>query len=206
MLPGYSCGQDYPRNLLRSYHRGCWARQSIARQTGCGSGVPSNHGERGLSSDGRCALRWQRRQRQHKAVAASFLIFLTLACGLSCSRSESPQAAFEHAQRTFRHGDLTRSQQETEEGCQRFLRSSPEWAWKFRILQADSLLWRGKSHEAIDLLNSQPAPTKATESLVEMLAIEGVAYARLHKFPESERSLDHAGQLCATTPVSLCGN
>ncbi len=39
-----------------------------------------------------------------------------------------------------------------------------------------------------------------------MLAIEGVAYARLHKFPESERHLSQAVQMCAATPESICGN
>lgn len=62
------------------------------------------------------------------------------------------------------------------------------------------------SHEALTLLNSQPAPPQATESMIERLAIEGVALARLHKFPESEGVLDQAGGLCSTTPDSICGN
>jgi len=62
------------------------------------------------------------------------------------------------------------------------------------------------SHEALTLLNSQPAPPQATESVIEMLAIEGVAHARLHLFLDSEHNLNQAGQLCAATPKSICGN
>ena len=38
-----------------------------------------------------------------------------------------------------------------------------------------------------------------------MLAIEGVAYARVHSFREADRSLSHAEQLCAAAPGAICG-
>lgn len=104
------------------------------------------------------------------------------------------------------HGDLKQSQDEAHRECQRFRDSSPEWAWKFRILEAESLLWRGMSKETLELLNSISTPPSAQASVIEMLAIKGVAYGRERLFPDAERSLSQAEQLCSGTPDSMCGN
>src|ERR1700727_3926261 len=85
------------------------------------------------------------------------LLWLALLVGAAvdfttCDRLNNAQGTFEHARRTFVHGDLARSQEEAEEGCRRFSRGSPEWAWRFRILEAESLLWRGMSQEVITVL------------------------------------------------------
>ena len=133
------------------------------------------------------------------------LALLLLACGLSC-RNDNPQATFEHARRTFRHGDLIQSQQEAEEGYRQFSRRSPEWAWKFRILEAECILWRGMSQETIALLNSQQTQPGERNLAIEALALEGVAYADLHRFPDAERTLGRAEQLCAATDLAVCGN
>src|ERR1039458_3348513 len=53
---------------------------------------------------------------------------------LSCFRSE-------HAYKTFVRGDLKESQDEAHRQCQQLEDSNPEWAWKSRILEANSLLW-----------------------------------------------------------------
>ena len=104
------------------------------------------------------------------------------------------------------HGDLTQAQKEAERGRNRFQRSDPEWAWKFRVLEAETLLLRGMSQEALALLHTQSAAPEDRNLLVEMLAIEGVAYVRLHSFPEAERSLERAKQLCAVVQEASCGS
>jgi CHAT domain-containing protein/tetratricopeptide (TPR) repeat protein len=141
----------------------------------------------------------------NKAVILG-LFFLILACGLSCSKSESPQISFDHAYKTFLHGDLKVSQDEAHLECQRFRGSSPEWAWKFRILEAESLMLRGMSQDALTLLTSQSMPPTARDSVVEILAIEGIVYARKHSFLEAERVLGQAEQLCSGTGDSICGS
>jgi CHAT domain-containing protein/Tfp pilus assembly protein PilF len=72
-------------------------------------------------------------------------------------------------------------------------------------LEAESLLWRGMSQEALTLLNSQPTRPEERD-FIEMLALEGVAYAHLHQFPDAERVLGRAEQLCASTDAAVCGN
>jgi CHAT domain-containing protein/Tfp pilus assembly protein PilF len=62
------------------------------------------------------------------------------------------------------------------------------------------------SRDALALLNNQPTPPTATDEVVGMLAIEGVAYARQHSFPEAEHSLTQAEQLCSEVVHLTCGN
>jgi CHAT domain-containing protein/Tfp pilus assembly protein PilF len=129
-----------------------------------------------------------------------------LACGLSCSRPESPQAAFDHAYNTFLHGDLKQSQDEAHAECQRFRGSRPEWARKFRILEAESLLWQGMYAQVLTLLNPQPTRPDNQDSMIEILAIEGVAHAGLHQFPEAEEKLGRAMQMCQLSSEVTCGD
>jgi CHAT domain-containing protein len=131
---------------------------------------------------------------------------LIVACGLACSRRNSPQVAFDHAYKTFLHGDLKRSQDDAHAESERFQDSNPQWAWKFRILEAESLLWRGMSQDALALLNSYSTRPEAKDDVVELLAIEGVAYARRHSFQEAESSLGRAEQLCTSASIASCGN
>jgi CHAT domain-containing protein/Tfp pilus assembly protein PilF len=134
------------------------------------------------------------------------LSILILACGLACSRPDSPQVAFDHAYQTFLHGDLKQSQGQSHQGCERFRDANPEWAWKFRILEAESLLWRGMYAQVLTTLNSTPTRPANNDSLIEILALEGVAHARLHQFPEAEEKLATATQSCQTFATGACGD
>ena len=84
--------------------------------------------------------------------------------------------------------------------------SSPEWAWKFRILEAESLLWQGMYAQVLTTLNSPPTRPDNKDSLIEILAIEGAADARLHQFPEAEEKLELATQMCQASSEVTCGD
>jgi CHAT domain-containing protein len=103
------------------------------------------------------------------------------------------------------HGDLEQSQGEAHQEYSRFRDSSPRWAWKFRILEAESLLRRGMYTEVLTLLNSEPTRPDDKDSVIEILAIEGVAHARLHQFPEAEEKVGQADQMCQAFPATTCG-
>ena len=124
---------------------------------------------------------------------------------LSCSRTDGPQAAFEHAQLTFQHGDLIHSQQEAEAGYRQFLGSSPEWAWKFRILQAESLLWRGKYPEVLALLDFGTRTSAPQDTLIPVLTLRGIAHARQLDLESATRDLAEAERLCTPPVAAGCG-
>ena len=141
---------------------------------------------------------------QYRAAAFG-LSLLILALGSACSRRESPQAAFDHAYQTFLHGDLKQAEDEAERNRQRFQRSSPEWGWKFRALEAEALLWRGMYPQVLTLLRSEAVPPSDKRTLVRILALEGASDARLHYFPDAEKLLAEAERLCAKSAEDVCG-
>jgi CHAT domain-containing protein/Flp pilus assembly protein TadD len=101
---------------------------------------------------------------------------------------------------------LKQSQEDADREYQRLRNSNPQWAWKFRILEAKSLLWRGMYSQTLSLLNSPPTRPDDRSELIEILAIEGVALARLHQFPEAEQKLEQATQMCQSASETTCGD
>jgi CHAT domain-containing protein len=112
---------------------------------------------------------------------------------------------FDRARLTFVHGNLAQSQKDAAEGYARFRTSSPEWAWRFRLLEAEAMLWRGMSNDVLALLNS-PAPNpRIPELTVTQLSLQGAAYTHIRKLPEAESSLAEADRLCGALDKSPCG-
>jgi CHAT domain-containing protein len=124
----------------------------------------------------------------------------------ACSVRQDPQAALEHATQTFHRGDLARAQQEIETAYQDFYRISPEWAWKFRVLEANVLLWRGMSNRVLTLLASEPAAPSFGELALQKLRLEGLAYTFAHNFQEAERKIGEAERLCGASGFPACGD
>ena len=131
---------------------------------------------------------------------------MTMICGLSCNRQESPQSVFERAHAAFLHGDLNRSEETADREFQRLRTSDPAWALNFRILQAESVLWRGKYQEALTLLDSSPTRPSNKRLEIETLSIRVAALARLHQFPEAERKLAQATEMCQIFTEVTCGD
>src|SRR5580704_3036786 len=103
--------------------------------------------------------RYERRQRdeqrQHISLAFGGML-LTLACGLGCSQHQSSRASLENPETSFRdahealqRGDLVRAQTEAEDGLKRYQATSPEWARRFRILDAEVVLVRGNDYRQV---------------------------------------------------------
>src|ERR1022692_125307 len=169
--------------------------------------LPSNH-DRGMYELHPWGKRqrwrsWCQRQFPSVALGVSFLI---LACGPACSRPDNPQVAFDRAYKSFLHGNLKQSQDQADQKCERFKASSPEWAWKFRTLEAESLLWRGMYAQVLTTLNSAPTRPDNKNSMIKILALEGVAHARLHQFSEAEEKLGTAIQSCQAFADAACGD
>ena len=103
------------------------------------------------------------------------------------------------------HGDLGKSQEEARQGYQRYQGSRPEWAWKFRILEAESLLWRGRYLDVLSLLATQPATAPNRNSEIVELSLRGAAHARLHQFTDADENLRRADSLCSEFTDAGCG-
>jgi len=130
---------------------------------------------------------------------------LLLACGLSCSRNNNPQAAFDHSYKALLHGDLKQAQDEAHRECQRFQDSNPEWAWRFRTLEARAEIQRGLYEDALRLLKSAPLPSDQPDLAIPILTLAGEANAKTHNFNEADRSLSDAASLCDASASASCG-
>jgi CHAT domain-containing protein len=130
---------------------------------------------------------------------------LVLICGLACSRLDDPKAAFDQAYLTFLHGNLKQAEVEAATDRQRFQRSSPEWAWRFRTLEAEALLWRGMYPQVLTLLRSEPILPTDRKTIIRILSLEGASNARLHRFSDAESQLGSAERLCSESPDGVCG-
>ncbi len=154
------------------------------------------------------AREWQdcegRGQWSHETLGIGSLL-LTLICLLSCTRTHEPQQTFEQVRQTFVHGDLIRSQKEAEKYYNKFIHSSPEWAWKFRVLEGETLMWQGMSEKVLALLGSERPPSNWRDLTILTLTLEGLAHAHLHEFGKAEIELVTAEQLCATSTEATCG-
>ena len=124
---------------------------------------------------------------------------------LSCSRNDSPQATFDRTYKTLLHGDLKQAQDEAHREGQQFRDSSPEWAWKFRTLEARAALQRGLYQDALKLLQSARLPSGQPDLVIPILALTAEADVKTHNFSEAERLLNDAARLCDTSAPVSCG-
>ena len=135
----------------------------------------------------------------------AWLMVLLLLIPLQGSHSINAEADYNRARQLFLHGYLENSQQAAELGYRRYQIGNPEWASKFRLLDAEAMLWRGMYDDVLRYLASRPLATEGPEELAHEWAIEGVALARLNKFAEAERRLSAAESLCANATYLACG-
>ena len=128
------------------------------------------------------------------------LLFVVV--GLSACSHRDPQSAFDHAQETFQHGDLAGAQIEAEKGYNDFHSAGSEWAWKFRILQAKILYWRGLSDSSLAVLAAESAPLSSVDLLVQKKRIESLSLP----LSEAEGRLQEAVRLCTGSDSSACAD
>ena len=131
-------------------------------------------------------------------------IALILVWTSACARRKDAQSTFEHAMQSFRHGQVAQAQKEAEAGYKQFHTLSPEWAWKFRLLEADVLAWRGTNDRVLELLASESAPLPSGEITVQARRVQGSAYAALRRFKEAEQKFEEAEKLCLGRPSPNC--
>ena len=131
---------------------------------------------------------------------------LVLTCVWGCARFRDPQAAFDHATQTFRHGDIGAAAIEAEKGYQQFHNVGVEWAWRFRVLQAKSLVWQGKSEIALALLSSEPARPSSGDVAVQERRLESSAYLALDRLADADLRIQEAERLCAVSETPACAN
>jgi len=106
----------------------------------------------------------------------------------------------------FEHGDLLAAQREADQAYQQYAKISPDWAGRFRVLQAEVLLWRGASKDALVLLDPElPASLSTDEAAVRRKIIQGLACCSQEQFPQAAQYMAEAERLASTEQPTLIG-
>ena len=123
-----------------------------------------------------------------------------------CHRTaNSPSLLYERAREQFERGNLVAASEQAHSAGNRFS-SDVEWTWRFRILEAEALLWRGLADQTTTLLHN-PLPSSLAESELSVryhLAL-GVANFYLQKFEIADRELSLAEAISRNHQPALLG-
>ncbi|MDR3771853.1 MAG: CHAT domain-containing protein [Terracidiphilus sp.] len=134
-----------------------------------------------------------------------YALVLVALTPLKDTRPVSAPARYELATQLFQQGHLEESQKQAEIGFRQFGTSSPEWAGKFRLLEAESLLFRGMYPDALNLLAAYQPGSGDSEGKILKLAIEAVALTREQQVLQAHRKLAQADGICQGTAYATCG-
>ena len=124
----------------------------------------------------------------------------------ACHRkAHSPSVLYEQAREQFERGNLVSASEQAHSASKEFS-ADTEWAWRFRILEAEALLWRGLAEQTTVLLHD-PLPTSLAQGELAVryhLAL-GVANFYLQNFDVSDHELSAADDLAKTRHPELLG-
>lgn len=113
---------------------------------------------------------------------------------------------FEHAQRAFLRGDLLAAQGEAGRACQRYSRQDPASSWKFRILEARVLAWRGMYEDVLEVLAPElPASLQGFDYALQKQILQSAAKVHLHRYQEAQAQLQEAEKNCEASNSATCG-
>ena len=97
------------------------------------------------------------------------------------------------------------SQQEAEEGYRYFRISNPDWAARFRLLQAETMVRRGMYDDALRRLASYHPDSNHPEETIRKLETEGSALTRQHELSAANQRLTQAENICKNADYVSCG-
>jgi CHAT domain-containing protein/Tfp pilus assembly protein PilF len=137
-----------------------------------------------------------------------WMLFLIVAALAGCDRHQpgSPDRAYQIALLEFERGNLPTAFAEADGGYRQYSSSDEEWAWRFRVLDAEILVWRGLSKDALALLDAPlPLTLSHGDIAIRKPMVEGLADCFLQRFDDAERKLSTAEQLAESNQPDLLG-
>ena len=146
-------------------------------------------------------------RRRHFAIVYSclFAIALLPLIPLRDTHLPSPAAEYERAWHLFESGHLAAARENAAIGYQQFVSAQPEWASRFLLLEAETMIWLGMNDDALHLLSIHPPVAYPPDQAAQALSLESVALTHLQRFPAAEQKLEESRLLCAGNVYSGCG-
>src|SRR5205085_1936131 len=99
---------------------------------------------------------------------------------------------------------LAAAEAKADQGLQESATRDPAWNWKFRVLKAEVLGWRGKAKDVLVLLSVFPPPELSKgEFAVRANLAEGLADINLDQLEQARRMFAQAEELASTDAMSM---
>jgi CHAT domain-containing protein len=136
------------------------------------------------------------------------VVFLFTLMGLvSCRQSHFDLAKqYQTARGAFERGELPSALEAAKSGFEHSGSTDSLWSWRFRVLEAEVLLWQGKSKDCLALLNLYVPPALASDEIaVRQKRLQGLANLYLRNFAEAEPRLKEAEILASKNQPQLLG-
>src|ERR1700728_1096261 len=95
-------------------------------------------------------------QRQHLAAKYAVMVLMAAAMLAGChsSKTADPGATWQSIHEDFLHGNLDVARKRAVEARSEYSAGNPEWGTRFRLLEAEILIYQGPRPDVITLLNS----------------------------------------------------
>lgn len=135
----------------------------------------------------------------------AWAVALLLLIPLHDTAPGSAEAAYAHAWRLFVHGHLLESQQEADLEYRQYLGANTEWASKFELLEARTMVSRGMNEDALRVLSLQPSVISTQEAIIEKLTLEGMALTLQGQITLADQKLKAAQKMCLSATSVSCG-
>jgi CHAT domain-containing protein len=134
------------------------------------------------------------------------LLSAGLLAGCRSSAKADPATTWQDIRTDFLHGNLFVAQQKAERAQGDFPASDADWAMKFRLLEAEILIYRGLRPEVISVLNAPGIHYPATGDIaIKRNLLCGLAHAKLGQADQADRELQEAQRLSDASSSSLSG-
>jgi len=118
-----------------------------------------------------------------------------------------PERFYAKVQQHFSHGDLDLAHREAQEASEQLADRNPEWALRFRLIDASVLLREGRNDNVLSVLSQQPAGELATSDLaLQRILLRAVAYVRLGEKDQASQAIEQATTLYNLSKSSPAGH
>jgi CHAT domain-containing protein len=129
-----------------------------------------------------------------------------LFAAIGCRQDVDPQTAYQRIHRELDRAELLEAQDEAHQASLRWEGRDPEWAWKFRLLEAEATIARGLNHEVLSALSRDLPPQLAnTDLAAKKLSLEALALANMGHFSDAEEKIAAAQKLCRPLTCEIAG-
>jgi CHAT domain-containing protein len=112
-----------------------------------------------------------------------------------CAPTIEPRVRYNDARAKLHQGYVDAAAQQADAGFRQLDGRDPLWGWRFRLLKAETLLWKGDLEGTNALLRVAPPGDLPSDISIRRKILQGKVLCRLGRLVESEAALDEAEHL-----------